>query len=183
MPLQELFFSFSGRINRATFWTRAMPILFVYSMITNTVAAIEIYETGQYGVISIVLSLIGIWPALAVNVKRLHDRGRSGWFILIGLIPIVGPIWLLIETWFLGSKPEANRFGEVPTNHASSGAVIGAIATIVIAMIVAVAVVLSVVDISVPADMAYPEATSGESSVEPESVMPDDSEAATSTSN
>ena len=183
MPLQELFFSFSGRINRATFWTRAMPVLFVYSMITNTIAAIEINETGQYGAISIILSLIGIWPGLAVNVKRLHDRGRSGWFILIGLIPVVGPIWLLVETWFLASKPEANRFGEVPTNSATGTAVVIAIVTIVIAIVVALAVVLSVVDFRRPMAEALPEAASVETTATVDQVMPDETVSTDDTDN
>ncbi len=174
MTLQELFFTFSGRINRATFWTRAMPVLFTYGMITNVVAVIEINNTGYYGPFSIILSLIGLWPNLAVMVKRLHDRSRSGWFILIGLIPVVGPIWLLVEVWFLASKPEPNRFGEVPTNTATGSAVAIAIVTIIIAMVVAVAVVLSVVDFRRPLTEVMPEATSVEPSVTVDGVMPDE---------
>lgn len=174
MTMQELFFSFSGRINRATFWTRAMPILFVYGMITNVVALIEIGDTGHYGPISIILSLIGLWPNLAVLVKRLHDRSRSGWFIFIALIPVVGPIWLLVEVWFLASKPETNRFGDIPTNTATGKAVALTVVTIVLALIVAMAVVLSVVDFKRPTDFVLPEAASVEPAATVDEVIPDE---------
>lgn len=52
-------------------------------------------------------------PGIAVGVRRLHDIGKSGWSILIGLIPIVGPIILIV--WFVQKgNPEANEYGEVP---------------------------------------------------------------------
>ena len=53
-------------------------------------------------------------PLLAVAVRRLHDVGRSGWFVLLGLIPVVGELVLL---YFLvqPSQPESNAYGPPPT--------------------------------------------------------------------
>lgn len=47
--------------------------------------------------------------SLATTVKRLHDRGRSGWLMLIGLIPLVG-IWLMIEVGFISGEPHKNHY-------------------------------------------------------------------------
>lgn len=60
-----------------------------------------------------IVSLALFLPSLGVAVRRLHDIGRSGWWILIGLIPLVGAILLLI--WFCkDSQMESNEYGEVP---------------------------------------------------------------------
>lgn len=64
--------------------------------------------------VSWMLGIILLWPHLATTVKRLHDRGRSGWFVLIALIPIIGVVWLWIETWFLPGTPGPNAYGSGP---------------------------------------------------------------------
>ncbi|MCZ7564504.1 MAG: DUF805 domain-containing protein [Burkholderiales bacterium] len=112
--LRTLLFSFAGRINRAAYWTRAFPLLLAYGLIVNSVLALEYKLTGAQGVASLALTLFGLWPILAVPVKRLHDRARSAWFLLVFLVPVVGPIWLLVEVWFLPGTDGANRFGDVP---------------------------------------------------------------------
>ena len=112
--LRTLFFSFNGRINRATYWTRAFPVLLAWGVFVNAVHVSELQMLGMQGLVSVTLSLLGLWPSLAVTVKRLHDRGRSGWFLLIFLIPVLGPIWLLIEIWFLPGDQDTNRFGDSP---------------------------------------------------------------------
>ena len=57
----------------------------------------------------LILSLL----VFLLGIRRLHDTGRSGWWMLINFVPIVGPIILLVFTC-LASEPVANRFGEVP---------------------------------------------------------------------
>lgn len=65
---------------------------------------------GLFGGIYIIAVLI---PGLAVSVRRLHDIGKSGWYYLIGLIPIVGPIILLV--WFCTEgERNSNGWGEDP---------------------------------------------------------------------
>ncbi len=56
--------------------------------------------------------------ALAVSVKRCHDRDRSGWFLLIYFIPIIGELWVSIELGFLRGTAGANRFGPDPLQRA-----------------------------------------------------------------
>ena len=64
-------------------------------------------------VISGLYTLAILVPSLAVSVRRLHDIGKSGWFILISFIPIVGTIILLVWVCQEG-MPEANEYGENP---------------------------------------------------------------------
>jgi uncharacterized membrane protein YhaH (DUF805 family) len=117
--LTQVLFSFRGRISRATYWRRAFPILLAIGIVSNVICFIEIEygSTGQPGPISIVVSLLALWPGMAAFVKRLHDRNRSGWWLLASLIPIGGPfilIALLIEAWFLKGTEGENRFGPDP---------------------------------------------------------------------
>lgn len=104
---------FDGRIGRQTYWLRSLALAGV-----NIVAYTAFAIAGQGGGVAIVFALLGIalyafttFAGLATTVKRLHDRGRSGWFMLIGLIPFVG-IWLLIEVGFLAGSPAPNEYGD-----------------------------------------------------------------------
>ena len=80
-----------------------------YVEIINTINTI-------YLILYIIYSVYGLFiliPSLAVSVRRLHDIGKSGWFILISLIPIVGNIILMF--WFSEEgMPETNKYGENP---------------------------------------------------------------------
>jgi uncharacterized membrane protein YhaH (DUF805 family) len=52
-------------------------------------------------------------PSLAVGVRRLHDVGKSGWMLLVALIPLIGAIWLLI-LFCKDSQPQENKWGANP---------------------------------------------------------------------
>ena len=99
---------FSGRARRQEFW---MFVLF------NFLASVALgFVDGILGTscaLGGLYSLAVLIPALAVGVRRLHDTDRSGWMMLISLIPLVGAIVLLV---FLcsDSKPGENRFGANP---------------------------------------------------------------------
>jgi len=61
-----------------------------------------------------IVTLLLIWPSLAVAVKRCHDRNKSGFWVLISLIPILGWLWFLVEFGFLDGTQGPNRFGPSP---------------------------------------------------------------------
>jgi uncharacterized membrane protein YhaH (DUF805 family) len=108
---QDLLFQFSGRVNRAKFW---IGIVIIW-VITAIGLIIGFAIGGGIGWTLIVLVYVGtIWIGLAVSIKRWHDRGKSGWWVLIGLIPIVGPLWALIETGFLEGDKGDNQYGPDP---------------------------------------------------------------------
>lgn len=113
----NLLFSFKGRIPRSTYWLKWIIPIVVLSIIFNILDPVlgttrEIAPTsGTYiGILSIIFSLLIIYPGLAVAVKRCHDRGRSGWFILLAFVPIVN-LWPAIELAFLKGTTGANKYG------------------------------------------------------------------------
>ena len=55
-----------------------------------------------------------MWSALALQAKRWHDRGKSGWMFLVTFIPLVGALWTLVECGFLDGTPGENKFGPSP---------------------------------------------------------------------
>jgi uncharacterized membrane protein YhaH (DUF805 family) len=68
---------------------------------------------GEPSILSGLFVLANILPALAVGVRRLHDTGRSGWWLLIALIPLVGVIVLIIF-YVQDSQPGVNKYGPNP---------------------------------------------------------------------
>ena len=61
------------------------------------------------GILSGIVMLVHIIPSIAVSVRRLHDTDRSGWWILIGFVPLIGTIWLIVLYCMESTGP--NRFG------------------------------------------------------------------------
>ena len=108
------FATFSGRSRRKEYWYFTL----VYLIIEVVLAVIDM-ATGLFsqstgiGVLSGIFALAMILPSLSVTVRRLHDTGRSGWWLLIGLIPLLGAIVLLVFM-ILDGEPGSNRFGDNP---------------------------------------------------------------------
>ena len=94
---RQALFSFTGRVGRSMYWRFAVVPSMLFLTLTSMFNLPLRMGTFGYTVVGLTVS----WIVLAVSVKRCHDRGRSGWFVLIGLIPIVGAIWLLFELGFL----------------------------------------------------------------------------------
>jgi uncharacterized membrane protein YhaH (DUF805 family) len=120
MTFKQLYFSFDGRIGRKTFWLKGILPLTILSIIIFLVGGLAqewaYWEMGEetqicMSLVFLPISLFLIWPNLAIVVKRWHDRDKSGWWILIGLIPIIGSIWAFVETGFLEGTDGPNRFG------------------------------------------------------------------------
>jgi uncharacterized membrane protein YhaH (DUF805 family) len=113
---------FSGRARRSEFWYFVL-FTFLVGIVTNIVDAIlgTDYDTGSGGLISTVVSLGLLLPSVAVAVRRLHDIDKSGWWILIGIIPIVG--WIIVIIWYCtDTKPGDNQYGPNPKDGPASGA-------------------------------------------------------------
>jgi uncharacterized membrane protein YhaH (DUF805 family) len=104
---------FAGRARRSEYWYFALFGFFV-SIVTSVVDAVlgTDYDGTSGGLINTVVGLALFLPSLAVGVRRLHDTGRSGWWILIGLIPILG--WILLLVWFCTDSTADNQYGPSP---------------------------------------------------------------------
>lgn len=98
--------NFKGRARRKAFWMFFL-FNFIASMIIGAIDAI--LGLGFLGVIYMLAVLV---PYIAYAVRRLHDTGRSGWWMLIGLIPLIGGIVLLV--FFVLDSTEDNDFGPNP---------------------------------------------------------------------
>ncbi|MAS92742.1 MAG: DUF805 domain-containing protein [Verrucomicrobiales bacterium] len=113
-----LLFSFKGRTNRLPFWLVAIGLSIIGSGFNFAIGkfnseTFEKISMGE-GLFALLTFLFTMWVGLAVQVKRWHDRDKSGWWVLINLIPIIGTFWTVIECGFLSGSEGANRFGPNP---------------------------------------------------------------------
>lgn len=118
-----MFLSFEGRLRRQHFWIGAI-ILWVVQMVIMSVtfggmaAAAATHNPGAMfagpAAIGWILILALIYPSLALQVKRWHDRDKTGWMALIVFIPLIGALWVLIECGFLDGTPGPNKYGPSP---------------------------------------------------------------------
>jgi len=97
---------FSGRARRSEYWFFALFsfLISLVLMILDVVAGI--------GFLGLLYSLATLLPGLGVTIRRLHDTGRSGWWLLIGLVPL-GFIVLIVFA-VQDSQPNANQYGANP---------------------------------------------------------------------
>ena len=122
--MADLLFGFHGRANRAKFWLVALAILIVEVILFAAVfggAAMsgdpERMAAAAGPLASIVLVIfivLATWISIAVAVKRYHDRNKSGWWVLIVLVPVIGGLWYLIECGFLRGTTGPNDYGPDP---------------------------------------------------------------------
>jgi uncharacterized membrane protein YhaH (DUF805 family) len=110
---------FEGRARRREYW---FFVLF-YILISVALAIVDrilgfYNETYGMGVLGALFCLGVLIPSIAVGARRLHDTGRSGWWLLIGFIPLVGAI-VLIVFFVLDSQPGTNAYGPNPKETAA----------------------------------------------------------------
>ena len=108
--------SFSGRARRKEYW------MFVLFNLIATLVCMLIDAVIQMPIFQFVYGVGVIIPYIAVTVRRLHDTDRSGWWILISFIPLIGSIVLLVFMCF-DSQPGTNRFGDNPKESTVSNEV------------------------------------------------------------
>ncbi|MCC8180154.1 MAG: DUF805 domain-containing protein [Planctomycetes bacterium] len=112
---------FSGRARRKEYWTFVI-INTVFTFLLQTGVQYFTDETGYtfgighvLNIIAWLFSLFILIPGLAVSYRRMHDRGKSGWWLLLYIIPLIG--WLILVIMFVqDSQPGPNRYGPNPKN-------------------------------------------------------------------
>lgn len=105
---------FSGRARRSEYWYFALfylLICFALAFIDGLIGSMN--AAAGIGILSGLFVLAMLIPSLAVTVRRLHDTDRSGWWFFISLVPLIGPIVLLVFS-VQDSQAGANRFGSNP---------------------------------------------------------------------
>ncbi|MCL2098707.1 MAG: DUF805 domain-containing protein [Bacteroidales bacterium] len=105
---------FSGRARRKEFWFFVLfNFIFLFTALIIDNAAEITVRNGGFGVFYLLYVISVFIPGMAVTVRRLHDTGKSGWLLLIALIPIVGAIWLLVLMMLAGQSGK-NEYGQNP---------------------------------------------------------------------
>jgi len=99
---------FSGRSRRMEYW-----MFFLFNFIIAIALAIVDVILGTTGILGGLYGLAVLIPGITVSVRRLHDTDHSGWWLLIGLVPVIGLIVLLVFMVMSGNAGE-NRFGSDP---------------------------------------------------------------------
>lgn len=105
----ENYVNFTGRARRAEFWWYFLANLII-SIVLNIIDAAIGFGSGYGGVLSAIYGLAVLLPGLAVGIRRLHDTDKSGWWLLLVFIPIVGLI-VLIVFWATDGTRGANDYG------------------------------------------------------------------------
>ena len=137
------YFSFQGRTNRQRYWLTALAVFLMY-LVGVLVAALFFDIPLVGGLMILAMVALTIWLGLALATRRLHDRNKSGWWLLPMYVPVVllvaaaqlaaqsNPeasigfsalslpfsIWILVELGFLKGTTGPNRFGEDPLQPA-----------------------------------------------------------------
>jgi uncharacterized membrane protein YhaH (DUF805 family) len=122
--MKSLLFSFQGRVNRAKFWLVNLGLVVVEAivfgiagggaMMSEDPTAVSASSFGVMGIVALLFFIVFFWIGLAIAVKRWHDRGKSGWWVLIALVPVVGGLWYFVECGFLQGTTGANTYGPDP---------------------------------------------------------------------
>lgn len=112
LTMMQQLFSFDGRINRSTCWSIWLGLHCVFGGLSYL---LELLNAPMFGVIILLFALLPVlWISLAIQIKRWHDRDKSGWCIFINFIPVIGGIWTFIECSCLAGTPGENGYGPEP---------------------------------------------------------------------
>jgi len=98
MEFLKRVFSFEGRANRTEFWLVVVTVMAI--VLVPAFLFFQPYSNGAKQYVNIA-GLITLWPFIAVQVRRWHGRNKSGWWVLVNFIPLIGLIWIVIENGFL----------------------------------------------------------------------------------
>ncbi len=116
--LTKRYAQFSGRASKREFWGYMLfRMVAVVAIFFVAVIMLAINESlgSIFNLLCWLLGIALVIPDLSVGVRRLHDTGKSGWWYLISVIPLIGWIWLII-LWCQASVNEDNQWGGLPEN-------------------------------------------------------------------
>ena len=117
LSIGAILFTVYGRIPRSTYWFASIGSTVVFYAMVFAVLLIDDAATGGSFIPSIFIlgaMPLFIWVNIAVQVKRWHDRNKSGLWILIGMVPLIGGIWSFVECGLLPGSRGPNKYGVDP---------------------------------------------------------------------
>ena len=116
---QSMLFSSRGRIRRSQYWLWSIATALVIGLVIG-IAAVAFGGGPQghgspiFGLIYFAGLILDVVIAVNLQVKRWHDHDKSGWWVLIGFIPLIGGIWAFVECGCLDGTQGPNKFGPSP---------------------------------------------------------------------
>ena len=116
MSVWKVFFSFTGRISRSTYWYAIAACTVVPCICILVLILSEPVHFSVTGFFVLCVYWLTFYCRFPIAVKRWHDRNKLGWWVFIEWIPLIGPIWTIIECGFLKGTDGPNRFGVNPLN-------------------------------------------------------------------
>lgn len=114
--LQQKYAAFSGRARRSEYWFFVL-FTFIVQVVASILDALFHLRYGSSGLIENLASLALLLPGIGVGIRRLHDTGRSGWWLLIGLLPIIG--WIVLLVFLVQDSHADNQYGPNPKGYGS----------------------------------------------------------------
>lgn len=100
--------TFRGRLSRPAFWLAALALWAVFAVL------FVFFESAFGRSATLLLYPPLLWLLAVLCVQRLHDRGRPAAWLLVLLIPILGPLWLIVELALRAGTPDENQYGRDP---------------------------------------------------------------------
>lgn len=116
MNFASLLFSMQGRIGRGQYWLGYCVLLAICLVAWMALFAGQDQQNLLLLLVPIALLPVSLWISICIMAKRYHDRGKSAWWILICLIPIIGGIWQFIELGLLRGDDGTNDYGADPAH-------------------------------------------------------------------
>ncbi|WP_159023331.1 DUF805 domain-containing protein [Formosa sp. L2A11] len=117
--IKEHYADFKGRARRQEYWMFVLINMLISWGITILG---YLFDSSIFSGISGLYSLAVLIPGIAVAVRRLHDVGKSGWFLLLSCIPIIGWIWLIV-LMATDSEVGPNKWGDNPKGLGNDSAI------------------------------------------------------------
>ena len=103
-----LLFAFDGRIGRAAYWAVQVPLLLLFWVYFNYIDRLLAHWIPGSVFLGYTVALLAaaplIWVQYAIIIKRFHDRGKTGFWSLLALLPVIGWAWLLIDCGVLPAR-------------------------------------------------------------------------------
>jgi uncharacterized membrane protein YhaH (DUF805 family) len=124
--MNNLLFSYAGRINRAKFWLGAVILTVLDSIVFGISAGYAAMNADHDSIVFIALTIIcvvvliaTVYASVCLGIKRYHDHGKSGVWVLIQFVPAIGAIWYFIEAGCLRGQSGPNNYGPDPLDPAA----------------------------------------------------------------
>ncbi len=116
---QTMLFSAQGRIRRSEYWLwgigSTIAAFIVLAIVGIVLGGRDMHHPSViFSLVYVVLMVVLFWTGINLQIKRWHDRDKSGWWVFIAFVPIIGGIWALVECGFLDGTQGPNKYGPSP---------------------------------------------------------------------